>query len=83
MVDEVAHEWEYTSVISGRREHELSVAERVLNSLRHVAACKVVDRDFCAAVGSELLGKILDSLFRVAVYRSVCDADSLALNAVG
>ena len=83
MVDEVAHEREYASVVGGRREHELSVAERVLNSLRHVAAGKVVDRDLCAAVSPELFGEILDSLFRVAVYRSVGDADSLALDAVG
>ena len=62
-----AHERKNISVISRRCKHELTVAKSVLDGLRHVAACEVIDNDLRAAVRPELIGKDFNRLFRVAV----------------
>ncbi len=76
------HERKNIRIISCCRKNELTVAESVLNGLRHIAACKIIDNNLRTAVCSELIGKDFNSLFRIAVNRGICNHNSLALDAV-
>ena len=82
MVDEFAHEREDIRVVGGGREHDPAVAERVLDTLRHVLACEVSDDDLGTALHSQLVGEQLDSLLGVAVNGGVGDHDALGFHTV-
>ena len=83
MIDEALHVREDRGVIGRCGEHELAVAERIGNDLRHIAAGEICDNDVRAAALIELFGKLLHSFFRMAVDGGVGDDNALVLDRVG
>ncbi len=83
MLDKGAHEGEHIGVVGGGGQHQLSVAECVCHSLRHVAPGQIVHDDLRAAAQTELFGQQLGGLAGVAVNGGVGDHHAVALHRIG
>lgn len=59
VVEEVLHKGHDAGVIGGGRQHDLSVAEGVLQGLGHVAAGKIRHRHLGAALGAQEVRQLL------------------------
>ena len=76
------HEGENAVVVGRCRKDQSVIAERVLNSFRHIVSCQVADGDL-NALRTQKLGELLGSDLGVAVNGCVSDADAGLLGCVG
>ena len=80
-VDEGAHEREDLALIGDRGEHQAVIAERILNSLGHVVASQVKDRDLLAA-SLKRRCKLLNGSLQMAIHARVGDRNALVLGLI-
>ena len=78
-LDKCAHKRKNICVIRRCCKYKLTVTESVLNSLRHIATCKVINNNLRAAVCPELVGKDFNRLFCIAVNGGIRNHNALTL----
>ena len=77
VIDKLAHKGEDLCIISGGRQYQFAVSEGIFHCLRHIAACKIIDNNFRAAICAQFFCKLRDGLAGIAVYRSIGDDNAV------
>ena len=82
-MDVIAHERIKVCVVGRGCQYQLVVTEGICDCQRHVASCQIMNNNFRASIGTELVSQCFHGLLGVTIYRSVSDYDSLRFRLIG
>ena len=81
--DIIIHKRINACIISCGGQYQFAVTERIGQRQRHVIPCKIINHNFWTSFSAQFIGQNFHCFFRVAVYRSVGDYNSLCLRGIG